>query len=156
MPIYLQCDEIRGSVRAEGFHDCIELETAQFSSNKNGTDIESSAHAAVIDDFIVTSYVDASGVSILKSALGVLHHELMKIHLLRTGAEGKSEHFMSYELKDCYIKQYSMSASRRGVPLETICLSFYKMTFKYWNFDAKGKRSAQEVFVHDQNLLNKN
>ena len=150
MPIYLQSENFIGDVTSAGFEEHVELLSTNFdvSLTYENSGSNSRPHAANMGKFIITKLIDNASPSFLKSSIEAINIGSVKIKYVRSGSE-KNKQFMGYELNNCLIDSYSISTETGNEPVETIALTYRKITFKYTGFNVGGQRLGQQVVSHD-------
>ena len=140
MAIFLEIEDIDGSVTAAGHEDWIEVDSLQWGVGRAiasgiGTAADRESSKPSISEISLSKMMDASSPLIFTEAcVGV--SQLVTIHLCKTGEEDL-ETYMEYELTNCMISGYSVS-SGGDRPTETISLSFTQMVMTYTPSDSEG------------------
>jgi type VI secretion system secreted protein Hcp len=68
----------------------------------------------------------------------------------RSGGPGQEVEYMSVELEEVVISNFSISAGGGDLPVENISLAYGKITYKYDPADEKtGKKAGSKPVSHD-------
>lgn len=150
MAIYIEYEGIKGNVTAEGFADHIKVLSLSFGVSR-GISMEAGhmanreATRPSLSEVTFTKLADSSTTSLFKEAVTGSAGKKVSVKFGQTGAD-KVTVFMDYELEDCLVSSYSISANSEGDPIETISLSFAKLLVNYHDYDKKNAgKSPQRV-----------
>ena len=94
---------------------------------------------------------DNSATALFKESVTGAAGKKVKIKFVQTGAD-KVVEFMDYELEECMISGYSISADSESDPIETITLSFAKLMVNYSDFDKANKSTSPQRVGYDLTL----
>jgi type VI secretion system secreted protein Hcp len=151
MPIYMNYNDIKGDVTADGHDKWIELNSFQWGvgrgiSSPTGASADREASAPSISEIVVTKATDVSSPKLLDDAY---HGEGVKvvIDFCKTD-KGKLEVYMTYTLEDCMISGYSLSSGGER-PSESLSLNFTKIEFKNIPNKDKGETGEPEAITYD-------
>lgn len=150
MAIYIEYDGIKGNVTAEGFADHIKVLSLSFGvgrgiSMEPGNLANREATRPSLSEITFSKMADNSTTALFKESVTGAAGKLVKIKFVQTGADSVTT-FMDYELEDCLVSSYSISADGESDPIETISLSFAKLMVNYHDFDkANTGKSPQRV-----------
>jgi type VI secretion system secreted protein Hcp len=144
VPIYMNYNDIKGDVSAEGHENWIEVHSFQWGvgrgiSSPTGASADRESSAPSISEIVVTKSTDLSSPKLLDEALQGEGQKVV-IDFVKTD-KGKLEVYMTYTLEDCMISGYSLS-SGGDRPSESLSLNFTKVEFK--NVAMKDKNDAGE------------
>lgn len=143
MAIYLKLDGVSGSVKTAGYENWIALDSFQwgFAAAYGGHE----QHAEVtVREIVVTMKAEKGSPMIVNAGLSrsVLRPAVIKF---TTTGKDKVDVFMTYELADCMISHYAIAAPEEGIPVETLSLTFTKITQTYNPRDARLTGSPTSV-----------
>lgn len=150
MAVYIEYDGIQGNVTAEGFADHIKVLSLHFGVGRGitmeaGNMANREATRPSMSEITFTKLADNSSTSLFKESVTGSAGKLVKIKFVQTGADAVTQ-FMDYELEDCLVSGYSISADSESDPVETITLSYAKIMVNYNDFDkANASKSPQRV-----------
>lgn len=150
MAIYIEYDGIKGNVTAEGFADHIKVLSLSFGvgrgiSMEPGNLANREATRPSLSEITFSKMADNSTTALFKESVTGAAGKLVKIKFVQTGADSVTT-FMDYELEDCLVSSYSISADGESDPVETISLSFAKLMVNYHDFDKTNTgKSPQRV-----------
>lgn len=150
MAIYIEYDGIQGNVTADGYADHIKVLSLSFGvgrgiSMEPGNMANREATRPSLSEVTFTKLADNSTTSLFKESVTGSAGKVVKIKFVQTGSDSVST-FMDYELEDCLVSSYSISAGGESDPVETISLSFAKLMVNYHDFDkANTGKSPQRV-----------
>lgn len=150
MAIYIEYDGIQGNVTADGFKDHIKVLSLHFGvgrgiSMEPGNMANREATRPTLSEITFTKLADNSTTSLFKESVTGSLGKKVKIKFVQTGADKVTE-FMDYELEECLVSGYSISADAESDPVETITLSFAKILVNYHDYDKKNAgKSPQRV-----------
>ena len=153
MAIYVEYDGIKGNVTADGYKDHISVLAVQFGVGRGitmeaGNMSNREATRPSISEVTLTKTADNSVTAIFKEAVTGSAGKKVKIKFVRTGAD-KVQEYMDYELENCLVSGYSISADAEGEPMETITLSFSKVMINYNDHDATNKAASPQRVGYD-------
>lgn len=150
MAIYIEYDGIQGNVTADDFADHIKVLSMSFGvgrgiSMEAGNMANREATRPSLSEVTFTKLADNATTSLFKESVTGSAGKIVKIKFVQTGAD-KVITFMDYELQDCLVSSYSLSAGGESDPVETISLSYSKLMVNYHDFDkANAGKSPQRV-----------
>ncbi len=150
MAVYIEYEGILGNVTAEGFVDHLLVSSISFGvgrgiSMEPGNMANREATRPSLSEITFTKNADNSSTSLFKESVTGAAGKLVKIKFVQTGAEAVTQ-YMDYELEDCLVSGYSLSADGDSDPVETITLSYAKLMVNYHDFDkANAGKSPQRV-----------
>jgi type VI secretion system secreted protein Hcp len=123
----MKLGSISGSVTTGGYENWITLDSFQwgFAAAYNARHPVSEV---TVREVVVTMKAEKSSPLVVNAGLSrtVLRPSVMI--KFTTTSKDKVDVFMSYELSDCIISNYGISAPQEGHPMETLSLSFTKIT----------------------------
>lgn len=148
MAIYLEYEGIKGDVTADGYKDQITLLSCQFGASRGitmtpGAMSNREATRPSLSEISISKNIDTSVINLFKEAVVGSSGKTAKIHFVRTGAD-KVVEYMTYELEDCLVSSYSMSAAGDSDAHENLTLSYSKFTVSYSSTD-KDNASASSM-----------
>ena len=153
MAIYVEYEGIKGNVTAEGYKNHISVESLQFGvgrgiSMEPGKLANREATRPSISEVTLSKQADASAIALFKEAVAGAGGKKVVIKFVQTGSD-KLVEFMTYTLEDCLVSGYSVSAGSSGDPIESISLSFAKITVLYNDYDKTNKTSTPQRAGYD-------
>lgn len=130
MSIYMKYDAITGDVTETGHKDWIECHSFQWGvgralSSTVGSSADRESTAPSVGQVTITKDNDVATGKLMAEALGG-HGKTVKLDFVRTD-KGKLDVYLSLELTNTLISDYSMGGSDR--PGESVTLSFTKVAF---------------------------
>lgn len=143
MSIYLKFGDVKGNVTADGYKDQIAVMSVHFGVSRNvsmeaGNLSNRESTKPSMSEITITKLADNSVTAIFKEALTGSKGQDAKLSFVRTGTD-KVEEYMTYELKNCIVSSYSISAQGEEEPVENISLSFSEILVSYKDHDASNK-----------------
>lgn len=150
MAVYIEYDGIQGNVTAEGFSDHLKVLSLHFGvgrgiSMEPGNMANREATRPSLSEITFTKLADNSSTSLFKESVTGSAGKLVKIKFVQTGADAVTQ-YMDYEIEDCLVSGYSISADGESDPIETITLSYSKIMVNYHDFDkSNAGKSPQRV-----------
>ncbi len=153
MAIYLEYDGITGNVTADGYQDQIGILSFAFGvgraiSMEPGNMANREATRPSVSEVTVTKMMDNASSSLFKEAVTGSSGKTVKLHFVQTGAE-KVEEYCTYELEDCLVSSYSVSADGQDEPVESITLSFSKVLVNHIDSDRTNKGGSPARVGYD-------
>ncbi|WP_097459726.1 Hcp family type VI secretion system effector [Mangrovitalea sediminis] len=155
MAIYMNFNglKVKGNVTAEGYKDWIRLDSYQFGVGRSismeaGHLANREATRPNISEMMVSKVMDKASSGLFKESLTGSDGCKVVIDVVRTSAD-KIDKFVTYELEDCLISSYSVSAGSEGAPSESISLSFGKVTMSYTAADRDNATGTPERVGYD-------
>lgn len=155
MAIYMNYADlkIKGNVTAEGYKDWISLGSLQFGigrgiSMEAGNIANREATRPSISEVTISKVMDGASSGLFKESVTGSAGTKVLLEVVKTGAD-KLEKFVTYELEDVLVSSYSVSAGDGGAPMESISLSFAKITMSYTSADTKNKAGGPARVGYD-------
>lgn len=153
MAIYIEYDGIEGNVTAEGFEKHIKVLSANFGvgrgiSMEAGNMANREATRPSLSEITFTKYADTATPALFKESVTGAAGKVVKIKFVQTGADSVNV-YMDYELEDCLVSGYSISASDEGDPVESINLSFSKLMVNYHDYDKENAGQSPQRVGYD-------
>lgn len=153
MAIYIEYDGIKGNCTADGYKDHLVVLSVQFGvgrgiSMEPGNLANREATRPTLSEITFSKYADNSATALFKEAVTGSAGKTVKIKFVQTGADKVTE-FMDYELSDCLVSGYSISADANGDPVENVTLSFSKIMVNYNDFDKTNKSASPQRVGYD-------
>lgn len=153
MAIYIEYEGIQGNVTAEGYADHLKVSSLHFGvgrgiSMEPGNLANREATRPSLSEITFTKLADNASTSLFKESVTGAAGKLVKIKFVQTGADAVTE-FMDYELEDCLVSGYSISADGESDPVESITLSFAKIMVNYHDFDKKNTGKSPKRVGYD-------
>ncbi|MGD8560128.1 MAG: type VI secretion system tube protein Hcp [Gammaproteobacteria bacterium] len=149
MAIYLEYDGIKGNVTSGEYKDQIEISFFNFSVNRSvsmtpGSVANRESGTPQLSEIQLTKPLDNSSPNLFNASVAAAQGKTAKLHFVRT-ADGQSVEFMTYELSDCVVSGYSISAeggdatAEANPPIENLTLSFTKLIVSHTQYDKTNK-----------------
>lgn len=155
MAIYMNYDNlgVKGSVTAAGYEEWIDLSSFQFGVGRGismevGGMQEREATRPSISEVSASKAMDAASGGLFQASVAGSEGVTVLIHIVRTGTK-KVETYATYELENCLISSYSVSASDGGSPFENISLSFAKIMLDLSSVAGSGKNDSSMKVGYD-------
>ena len=156
MAIFMNYNDlaIKGNVTAEGYNGgWIALGSMQFGVGRGismdaGHMSNREATRPSISEVTFTKMMDAASSGLFKESVTGSEGVKVVIDVVKTGAD-KIEKFVTYELEDVLVSSYSVSASDSGAPMESVSLSFAKITMSYTAGGKDNKGGTPERVGYD-------
>lgn len=153
MAIYIEYEGIQGNVTAEGYADHLKILSLHFGvgrgiSMEPGNLANREATRPSLSEITFTKLADNSSTSLFKESVTGAAGKLVKVKFVQTGADAVTE-YMDYELEDCLVSGYSISADGESDPVESITLSFAKIMVNYHDFDKKNAGKSPKRVGYD-------
>jgi len=145
--------KVKGNVTAEGYADgWIKLDSMQFGigrgiSMEAGNMSNREATRPSLSEVSISKVMDSASSGLFKESLTGDAGVKVIIDIVKTGAD-KIEKYVSYELENCLVSSYSVSASE-AAPAEGISISFSKMTMSYTASDRTNAGATPERVGYD-------
>lgn len=150
MAIYLEYEGIKGNCTADGYKDHLVILSMQFGigrgiSMEAGNMANREATRPTLSEVTLTKKADNSMTDLFKESVTGASGKTVKIKFVQTGADKLIE-YADYELSDCIVSSYNISADAEGDPVETFSLSYSKIMVNYNDHDKSNKgKSPQRV-----------
>ena len=148
MALYMKYGDIKGAVTTDGFKDWIELNSFQWGASRH---IGTAARGATtrehsepsLSEITVTKLSDvASPKLFLDSVAGKLDSKVTI--KFTTTTKGKVETFLTYELENTGLSNYSMHSGGEA-PMESLSLNYTKITETFTGHDPGISGSPETV-----------
>ena len=153
MAIYLDFESIKGNVTAEGFEQCVAINSVKFGVKRPIT-MEAGKMAnrevgkPTLSTVTLTKTADNSVAALFKEAVSGSSGKKATLNFVRTGSD-KVETFMEYTLYNCLINHYRIVAVGDEEPQENISLSFSRCEITYKDHDATNKTGSPQRAGYD-------
>jgi len=153
MAIYLEYEGVKGNVTADGYKDCIAVDSVQFGvgrgiSMESGNMSNRESSRPSVSEVTLTKKADNSVTALFKEAVTGSNGKKVSIKFVRTGTD-KVQEYMDYTLENCLVSGYSISAEADDEPVETLSLSFTKIMINYNDHDATNKSGSPQRVGYD-------
>ncbi len=155
MAIYMNYDnnKIKGSVTAKGYEEWIDISSMQFGVGRGismevGGMSEREATRPSISEISLSKAMDAASGGLFQQAVGGAEGVKVEIHIVRTGT-AEIQKFAVYELENCLVSAYNVSASDGGSPFENFSLSFAKIMLDLSSIDSANKNATSAKIGYD-------
>ncbi len=153
MAVYIEYEGIKGNVTADGYKDHLQVLSLHFGvgrgiSMEPGNMANREATRPTLSEITFTKLADNSSTSLFKESVTGSTGKLVKIKFIQTGADKVIE-YMDYEIEDCLVSGYSISADAEGDPVETITLSFAKVMVNYHDYDKANVGASPQRVGYD-------
>ncbi len=127
MAIFMKVEDVKGDVEAAGFTEAFLLYSVEWGIRRAVGSPKSSAKdresgAASVSEITVTKENDDTSTGLLRLAMWGKAKKA-QIHFLRTGDNQKMEEYLTYELENVLLSDYS-TASAGDRPTEKLSLNF--------------------------------
>ena len=155
MAIYMNYNNlaVKGNVTAEGYANWIRLDSMSFGvgryiSMEAGHMANRESTRPNITEVSVSKSMDSASSGLFKESLTGSAGIKVVIDVVRTSAD-KLDKFVTYELENVMISNYSVSASAESAPSENITMSMGKITMSYTAADGAHKGGTPERIGYD-------
>jgi type VI secretion system secreted protein Hcp len=151
MPIYMNYNDIKGDVTADGHVGWVELNSFQWGvgrgiSSPTGASADRESSAPSVSEIVVTKATDVSSTKFLNESYQGEGQKVV-IDFCKTD-KGVLEVYMEYTLEDCMISGYSLS-SGGDRPSESLSLNFTKIEFKNIGMKDKNDTGDPDTVTYD-------
>ncbi len=136
MAIYMKLGSIQGSAMTSGFENWITLESFQWGFSAGYTAKHTGSEVSVREVVVTLRAEKASPLIVNAGVSRTILTPSVTIKMTTTSKD-KVDTFMSYDLSNCLITNYAISAPGEGPPTETLSLSFTKITETFNPKDSK-------------------
>ena len=153
MAIYIEYEGLKGNCTADGYEDHLvalsaEIGVSRGISMEAGKLANREASRPSISEFTFTKLTDNSTTGLFKESVTGSTGKKVVVKFVQTGSDNLTE-FMDYELTDCLVSSYSVQAGEDSDPVETVNLSFSKITVNYHDFDQSNKGASPKRVGYD-------
>lgn len=143
----------KGNVTADGYSDWIKLDDFQFAvsrgiSMESGNTSNREVTYPDISEVTISKIMDGSSTGLFKEALAGAKGCKVLIDIVKTGAD-RIEQYATYELEDCLLSNYDMTSYSNSAPVESLSISFAKITMSYTAGDRSNKGGTPERVGYD-------
>jgi type VI secretion system secreted protein Hcp len=152
MSIYMKYGSINGPITTEGYSKWIELATFHFGVGRHIASAQRTSEAReasepTLSEITVSKNMDVASPKLF--AEGVASDLTNKVTIKFTTTKVKTvTDFLSYELTDVGVSNYSVSAGAEGIPIETLTLNFTKIQMKFTSM-GPGVSGSPETVGYD-------
>lgn len=142
----MKLGSIPGSVTTAGYENWIACDSFRWGfAVPSAVRLPGAAADVTVHEVIVTMKAEKSSPLMVNAGLSRTVLKPSVSFKFTTTGKDKVDVFMGYELGDCMITNYAVSAGQEGHPLETLSLSFTKITQTFNPRDAKLTGSPTSV-----------
>jgi type VI secretion system secreted protein Hcp len=139
--IYMKYGSIDGSVTTDGLANWIQLNSFSWGVGRgvslpHGSEDTREGSEPSISEVVVTKRMEKASIKLWQDAAGGDFSNAVTIKFTTT-TKNKVESYLEYELKNCGLSGYSVSAGPDDPPEESLSLNFAQVTWKYGVTDAK-------------------
>jgi len=148
MAIYCEFDGIKGNVTSGDYTGQVAIDFFNFSVTRSismtpGSMANRESGQPNLSEIHLTKKLDNSSPHLFNASVAAAQGKTAKLHFVRT-ADGKTAEYMTYELSDCVISGYSISAEggdtgEGNSPTENITLSYTKLIVSHTQYDKGNK-----------------
>lgn len=150
--IYVKLGNIKGNCTDAAFKDQLVFDSLNFSASRDykmdttGTASNRGGGKASFSEITLTKAADSSAGELFNQVCTGFTAQKCTITFVRTDA-GKSTPFMTYDLEDCVVSSYSISANAGDdAPHEVISLNFVKILVSFTDTTSKNAAGQKKVF----------
>lgn len=144
---YLKIDGIDGEAVAEAHEGWINIESVQFSAQREISPDTREASRPQISDLVVTKRVDKSSPKLFTEAVMGAPGKTAIVHFTKPVASGNEEVYMKFILSDILVS--SLSTSGGELLSESVSVSFPKVEIHYIPFDQAGTPQKPVIATYD-------
>ena len=143
----------KGNVTADGYEGWIKIDDFQFAvsrgiSMESGNTSNREVTYPDISEVTFSKVMDGASTGLFKEALSGATGCTVLVDIVKTGAD-KIEKFVTYELEECLLSNYDMDAYSNSAPVESLSISFSKITMTYTAGDRTNKGATPERVGYD-------
>lgn len=143
----------KGNVTAKGYEDWIKIDDFQFAvsrgiSMESGNTSNREVTYPDITEVAISKIMDGATSGLFKESLTGSVGRKVLIDIVKTGG-AQIEKYVSYELEDCLISDYEMEGFSNAAPMESLSISFSKITMTYTASDRTNKAGTPERVGYD-------
>jgi type VI secretion system secreted protein Hcp len=155
--IYLKIEnpDVKGESTDDNHAGQIEVLSWSHGMNQPTSPVRSTAGSGTVEranhmDLTFTKYTDIASTDLVKHCWSGSHFGKMTLAQYRSAGDNKVVEFMTVELEDVVISNYSIGAGGGDLPVENISLAYGKVTYKYDPADKKtGAKKGNKPVSHD-------
>ena len=153
MAIYVEYEGIKGDCTADAYADHFSVQNLQFGIGRGitmepGNLANREANRPTISEITFTKAADGATTELMKESVSGVAGKTVKIKFVQTGTDKVTE-YMDYELTNCIISGFNITADGEGTPQEMMTLSFSKFMANYTGFDATNKNASLKRMGYD-------
>jgi type VI secretion system secreted protein Hcp len=143
----------KGNVTADGYEGWIKVDDFQFAVSRGismepGNTSNREVTYPEISELTISKIMDGASTGLFKESLTGSTGCKVLIDIVKTGAD-RIEKFVAYELEDCLLSNYEIDAYSNAAPVESISISFAKITMSYTAGDRSNKAATPERVGYD-------
>jgi len=151
---FLKFDGFEGSSTVKGQEGKIEVQswahhfsqpTTAVKSSSGGGTVEMANHGALS----FSKMVDESTAYFLQHCWNGKYIATGQMVMFRSNGSGDNVDYLTIELEDIVVSDYSISVSEGGLPIEQIAVTYGKITYIYKGMDAAGNITGNYPISHD-------
>ena len=152
---FLALDSITGESTDTGHPGQIQVLSWSHSFNQPTSPTRSSAGSGTVEqanhaDFSITKYIDSATDDLLKACWSGKQIATGTFTAYRSDGTGNGVNYLEIDFANVVVSNYSISGGTGDVPVETVTLSYSKVTYKYIpQKQADGTGGAAQPVTHD-------
>jgi type VI secretion system secreted protein Hcp len=151
MPIYVNYNNIKGDVTAEGHENWIEVNSFEWGANRaisspTGGSSDRESSAPMVREIVVTKPTDLATVDLMDEALEGEGVDVT-LDFCKTD-KGQLNVYLSWTLNNCMISGYSFSSSGDR-PQESLSFNFTKLSCKDNALGPKNEDGDPKTIIYD-------
>jgi type VI secretion system secreted protein Hcp len=152
---FLKLDGIVGETQDKAHSDQIAVLSWSHSFNQPTSPTRSAAGGGTVEqanhsDFSITKYIDAATDDILKACWTGKQIATGSFTAYRSSGTGDGVNYLLIEFTGLIVSNYSISGGTGDIPVETVTLSYSKVSYKYIPVkEADGTGTGVQPVTHD-------
>ncbi|HUB45252.1 MAG TPA: type VI secretion system tube protein Hcp [Acetobacteraceae bacterium] len=135
MAIYAKFDGVNGSVTTTGYQQWIALSDFQWGYQAGSRGVAEHSREVTVSNITLKMRAEQASVDLAQKGLSRAVLSKVQIAFTSTGKDSVKP-YLTYDLTNAMVENYSIGAGNEGVPVETFGLSFQKVTFKVTALDS--------------------
>jgi type VI secretion system secreted protein Hcp len=147
--------DIKGEATDSNHKDHIEIMSWNHAFNQPTSPTRASAGGGTVEmanhsDFTFTKYTDAATDDLLQYCWSGKHIGTAKVHAYRANGDNKPVKYLEVTMDQVIISNISLGGGSSDIPIESVGLSYGKVTYKYIPQDEKsGGAGGVQPVSHD-------
>ena len=152
---FLALDSISGESTDSAHTNQIQVLSWSHSFNQPTSPTRSSAGSGTVEqanhaDFSITKYIDSATDDLLKACWSGKQIATGTFTAYRSDGSGDGVNYLEIDFANVIVSNYSISGGTGDIPVETVTLSYSKVTYKYTpQKQADGTGGAAQPVTHD-------
>lgn len=135
----------KGAVEILSWNHGFSQATSPTRAAAGGGTVEQAAH----QNLSFSKYTDCATDDLLKQCWTGNQIEKAIVHIYRASGDNQAAKYLEITMEEVIIANYSVSGGPGDLPVESVCLDYGKVSYKYTPLKADGSKGGAQPVSHD-------